>query len=295
MATESSPYLGLALSGGTLKAAAHVGVLNALEKIGVQPDAIAGTSAGSLVSALYAHGYRSKEFACLLESFPGARLIDYGFPMWSSVWSWTVHHVRPTKSKKIPYVPSGLLRGRKLMKYIERLLAPRRSMIPLYIVATDLISGLPVVFTTEDHPISNTLCFTIKDIPRAITGSCALPGIFTPVVFNDLLLVDGAMRDYVPVKVLHEVGCKKIIAVNLYRLTKKYEPTTLVDVLSRSFDILLRESIDNDITPGSTTYVLEPDLSEIKWRRFSQMNECVEIGRKLVEQKKDSILAFARQ
>lgn len=292
MAFKDKPYLGIALSGGTLKGAAHIGVLNALEQLGIVPDVIAGTSAGSLVSTLYAHGYRGEQFDRLLRSFPGIRLLDYGFPLWSSLWSWTSSHIQLARHAALPHVPSGILRGRKLMHYVDRLLAPRRIQIPFYIVATDLVSGAPVIFTSEDEPPERDMYVKMTDIPRAVTGSCALPGIFTPVILDPYILVDGAMRDYVPVEVLKAIGCKKIIAVNLYRLPLHYQPTTLIDVLARSFDILLRESIDNDMVSGPTTFVMEPDLSHIKWKRFEQMRECAEIGRKLVLQRQDELRAF---
>lgn len=282
--------VGLALSGGTLKAAAHIGVLEALELVGVRPDVIAGTSAGSLVSTLYAHGYRTEQFRQLLARFPGLQLLDYGFPLMSSIWSLAVHRFGGLQG--LPPVPTGVVRGHKLTAYIERLISRRRVQIPLYVVATDLRSGRPVVFSFRQEDRYSDLFIEVDDIPRAVTGSCALPGIFSPVPFDDYLLVDGAMRHYVPVSVLERVGCKKIIAVNLYRLPPHYEPRTIVDVLARSFDILLRESIDNDMVPGSHVYVLEPDVSGIRWRKFSQMTRCVDIGRKLVEDNRMELTSF---
>lgn len=122
-----------------------------------------------------------------------------------------------------------------------------------------------------------------------------MPGIFTPIQYGKYLLVDGAMRHYVPVTVLRSAGCQKVIAVNLYRLSPNYEPTTMIDVLARSFDILLRESIDNDVALGSQVLVLEPDMSRLRWHRFTQMSECVEIGRKLVLDRQSEILRFLDQ
>ncbi|WP_236026341.1 patatin-like phospholipase family protein [Alicyclobacillus suci] len=290
-ALTNTPKIGLALSGGTLKAAAHIGVLGALEKLGIKPDVLAGTSAGSLVTALYAHGYRYEQFQQLLATFPGLRLFDYGFPLWSSLYTWTVNHLHRRGPGSVPVVPTGLLRGHRLTKYIERLLVHRRPQLPFYIVATDLISGRPIVFAS-DSTIRNDAHVPMKNIPLAVTGSCALPGIFSPVVLDDFVLVDGAMRHYVPVSVLQDAGCDKIIAVNLYRLPANYIPTTLVDVLARSFDILLRESIDNDISPGPKIYVLEPDLSEIKWRKFAEMADCVRIGNTMVNEQRDALLTF---
>ncbi|GLV12620.1 exported phospholipase [Alicyclobacillus hesperidum] len=285
---RSKPFLGIALSGGTLKAAAHAGVLAALERIGVQPDAIAGTSAGSLVSALYAHGYRTEAFHKLLLAFPGFKLMDYGFPVWSSLW--TLAKAQIGFKSPLPTVPAGLIQGKKFTMYIQRLLSGRRLQIPLYVVATDLLSGHPVVFSALQQR-ADTFA-TTSDLARAIAGSCALPGVFSPVPLDGYLLVDGAMRHYVPVSVLERIGCDKIIAVNLYRLPSRYEPRTFVDVLARSFDILLRESIDNDMAPSSRLFVVEPDMSRVRWRTFRQMSECVKLGEQAVYEQADQIRAF---
>lgn len=291
--TRTKGSLGLALSGGTLKASAHVGVLQAFERMGIQPDVVAGTSAGSLVSALYAHGFRTAQFQRLIESFPGVKLMDFGFPIWSSMWSFAFNYMRTSKSNQFPVVPSGILKGRKLKDYIEKLISPRRMQIPLYIVATDLVSGRPIALSPEDATNRADDAFIhISDVSQAIVGSCALPGVFTPVAMDKYLLVDGAMRHYVPVSVLKSIGCDKIIAVNLYQLPTEYQPRTLVDVLARSFDILLRETIDNDIENDERTFILEPDVSSVHWRRFSQMQDCVEIGRKLVESKERELHEF---
>lgn len=290
----TKPFLGLALSGGTLKAAAHIGVLDALERLGIRPDVIAGTSAGSIVSALYAYGFRSEAFQSMLTKFPGLRLIDYGFPVWSSVASLTKHRLLG-HSDALPNVPSGLVKGAKLRNYIHRLISARTRQIPLYVVATDLFSGQPVVFSATDEGTTRQDTYEVMtDVALAVTGSCALPGIFTPVRYGKYLLVDGAMRHYVPVSVLQGLGCQKIIAVNLYRLPANFEPTTIIDVLARSFDILLRESIENDMAVSERVYVLEPDMSRLRWYKFTQMSECVNIGRQLVDDERSEITRFVR-
>lgn len=290
--STSRPRLGIALSGGTLKAATHIGVLSALEQAGIVPDCIAGTSAGSLVGALYAHGYRHTDFQRLLRDFPGIRLVDYGFPFLSSVFSWTMHKMMPKRLQSVPVVPNGLVRGQKFIQYISDLIENKPSNIPYFIVATDLISGHPVVFHNSAPFESRHHAVQIEDLPRTIAGSCALPGIFTPVKLPPYELVDGAFRHYVPVTVLREFGCRKIIAVNLYRLPPSFEPTTIVDVLIRSFDILLRESIDNDLESHTDLYVIEPDLSQIRWHAFSDMKKCVYIGTRIVYQELRPLQTF---
>ncbi len=289
---QQAPQIGIALSGGTLKAATHVGVLLALERAGIIPNCIAGTSAGSLVGALYAHGYTRSNFGKLLHAFPGVRLFDYGFPITSSIINIGIRKFFPYVGDSIPTVPSGLLRGKKFERYIRSLFTNRKPAIPLFIVATDLISGRPIIFHTGMSSPLHQPSIPITDLAKIITGSCSLPGIFTPVTFDNYQLVDGAFRHYVPVSILREYGCKKIIAINLYRLPQSFQPITIFDVLARSFDILLRESIDNDLEHNHDLYVIEPNLSAIKWHSFSDMKLCMEIGENIIRCELPKLRAF---
>lgn len=287
--TQTKWKIGIALSGGTLKAAAHIGVLSALEQMGIRPDAIAGTSAGSLVSALYAYGYRSEDLERLARSFPGWRLLDYGFPALKSAVQLSA--ARLGLARGSAQVPPGLLRGIRFQRYVERLLANRRPQMPVFVVAADLVSGRPVVFTPRE--VRTDTVEQTNSIAQAVAGSCALPGVFPPVQLGPYLLVDGAMRHYVPVSVLRQMGCQRILAVNLYRLPTEFHPKTLIDVLLRAFDILLRESIDNDLDAPSVL-LIEPDLARVTGHAFDRLPGYIRAGRASVESKSDAILAFVR-
>lgn len=102
--------IGIALCGAELAGSTHIGVLFALEHLGIKPSVIAGSSSGALIASLYAHGYSLDEFRKLVAKFPGVRLVDYGFPLMSSA----VNVARYTwRSQDIP-VPKGIMRGGKL-------------------------------------------------------------------------------------------------------------------------------------------------------------------------------------
>ncbi len=281
--------LGVALSGGTLKAAAHVGVLSALDRLGISPDAIAGTSAGSLVACLYAYGYRAQDLEQLAHSFPGWRLVDYGFPAAKSILTLAASRLRICQAQDP--IPPGLLRGARFRQYIERLLAHRRPQMPVFALATDLVSGRPIVFTPND--IRMDAVERTEAMALAVAGSCALPGVFPPVRHGPYLLVDGAMRHYVPVSVLRQLGCRRILAVNLYRLPAQFHPKTMIDVFLRAFDILLRESIDNDLDAPSVL-LLEPELNAVKGPPFERLPGYIRAGRACVERHADAIRNFVR-
>ena len=294
MRARSRAKLGLALSGGTLKAAAHIGVISALERLNIKPDCIAGTSAGSLVCALYAHGYSTPDFVKVIDDFPGIRLLDYGFPLLNSILRWSLFKILHVQGKPFPPAPLGLLRGQKFMDYIGCLIEQREVITPYFVAATDLITGKPVIFHGHpDHRIhQQSVAMTHR--ARCIAGSCALPGIFSPVQEREFLLVDGAFRHYVPVSVLRDYGCERIIAINLYHLAETYQINSVFDVMMRSFEILLKENIDNDISSSPQVFLLEPNLTQIRWRSFQQMNECVQAGRNIVEENQVKLQMFVQ-
>lgn len=268
--------VGIALSGGTLKAAAHAGVLAVLDEIGVTPHAVAGTSAGAWVAALYAHGYRGQELARLVSEFPGFRLLDWGHPWWSSLRCMWYYRRRSQVDLAGP-LPSGVLRGRRMLRYFRRTLGHRSASVPYYIVATDALSGKPVVFTNHTDVLPATAAITHFDPALAVLASCAIPGLLPPVPWQHWLLVDGGFRHYVPVDVLRAAGCTKIIVVNLYRLSHNWLPRSVFHLVFRSLDILLQESVDNDVA-GTDVYVIRPEVGDITWLSVGQLRRCFDSG-----------------
>lgn len=280
--TRATHRIGIALSGGTLKAAAHIGVLAGLEELGITPYRIAGTSAGAFVASMYAHGHTTADLLDLIRHFPGASLFDYGFPLVSSLFNlWWYKFPSQLRGRAL-HLPRGLLRGKKLEKYFRSQLEGRSSNLPYFVIATDLLSGEPVVYTNDTQAISQGFAIPMgEDVAKAVLGSCSIPGIFTPVHLGDHLLVDGAFRHYVPVEVLRQAGCNKIIAVNLYSIQENWQPETFVHVLARSFEILIQESIDGDVEVPDIV-VLKPDVENPSWISFDKMEACVAYGKKAV-------------
>ncbi|WDL97139.1 patatin-like phospholipase family protein [Alicyclobacillus sp. ALC3] len=288
----TSGRLGLALSGGALKASAHVGILSALNTLGIYPDVVAGTSAGSFVAAAYAQGLRADDFTKILSRFPGRKLLDYGFPLTSALWNLLTNPLR--RRGHVPRLPNGLLLGKRLQRYVSSVLTqvpPGGTAIPFHIIATDLWTGKPVTFTNDVNAITRGIGQPIDDLAQVIVASCSLPGIFTPVNLSPWLLADGACRHYVPVRVLQDVGCDKVIAVNLYRLDESWTPQSFAHVLSRSYDILLQDAVENDMT-GPNVYVLAPDVGNFTWVSFDQMEQGVQAGEATVHRHKEDIIAF---
>lgn len=180
------PRIGLALSSGAARGLAHIGVVAELERAGIKIDAIAGTSMGGYIAALYSAGYRGEQMEILASQVPDRstflRLLDFEIP--------------PTK---------GLIRGMRVERYFRRSLKSLKFddlRVPLSIVATNL--------DTLEREI-----FQQGSVVEAVMASCAMPGLFRPYEIDGVRYADGAVAEPLPVPALRESGlCDLIIAVN---------------------------------------------------------------------------------
>jgi len=201
--------IGVALGGGFARGIAHVGVLRSLEKLGIPIHAIAGVSAGSIAAALYASGVSTDEIEL------AARRMKF-----SDVARWTISR-------------TGLVESERMTTFLSRHLKFRRfeeMPIPLTVVATDLVSGKPVVFRDAG------------DVVLPIRSSCAYPGLFTPIRYNGYCLVDGMVSMEVPTRPLRDMGCTHVIAVWLPDSEHCTVPGNLFCIISRSFQFLCSRS-----------------------------------------------------
>jgi NTE family protein len=284
--------LGLALSGGTLRGAAHVGVLEVLHEAGIRPDMIAGSSAGSVIASLYAHGLSPKTLRLIATSFPGRQLVDWSTTVWGTLRffcvlplylvGWYQHLER--------LMPQGFIRGVNFERYLSRLysLSPSHKPIPLFITSVDLYSTEAVVFTEGWHPR------TTYELPRTVfqdiggdagvkaacvRASCSMPGVFTPRTINDRTLVDGAIRTNIPADLLFEAGCDKVIVVDLLRAEMNHGVIqTFYDVFMRSWDILLNEVTALQLA-NDKLFAISPVIRDVGWTSFDKIEDCIEAGR----------------
>lgn len=198
--------IGLALGGGGARGLAHVGVLRCVEDHKFKIATIAGTSVGAFVGALYAFGKSSYEIERIMRSLSFGRLASFA----------------PGSL--------GMLRNGGVRKVIYEALGDVRledSRIPLAIVCTDLVSGRKVVFT--EGPVATL-----------VQASSCFPGILSPIEYQGMVLVDGALTENVPVQAAEQLGATFTIAVSLAEHEQgRMTPRGMFDVISRSFDILV--------------------------------------------------------
>lgn len=198
------PKIALVLGGGGTRGFAHVGVIKALEAQGIVPDIVVGTSVGSAVGALYAAGYSGFQLQEMSIPMKEERVIDWS---WPNRGLFTAKPLQTFINQSVKNVP------------IEKL---RRTFA---VVATDLASGEKIVFRSGNTGI-------------AVSASCAVPGVFQPVVINGHSYVDGGLVRPVAASEARALGADFVIAVNISNLPQNNKTDTTVDVLMQTFDIM---------------------------------------------------------
>lgn len=237
---KNEPKIGLALGGGAARGFAHIGVLKVLEREGIKIDYMAGTSIGSLVGAFYALGFEVKE----IEKY----MVEENFTKYVSFKNITFE-LEEYQNKKIlgisinlpkiitnPGWPRGLISTVAIRDKIDQITDWAHFeydlSIPFKTVATDLVTGEKIVM--ESGKVSN-----------AVAASISIPGIFFPFEYEDMILVDGGLKDPVPVDVVRQMGADIIIAVSLQEIeSEKKDPSNIISIAERSIDIMIDDLTD---------------------------------------------------
>lgn len=240
-----APRLGLALGGGAARGFAHVGVIQVLEQSGIRPDLVVGTSAGSLVAALYASGLDGAALERAALSMDEATLTDW----------------------MLPLVNRGLLRGDALARYVRQAVGGRllQDMSPpLGVLATDLASGQGVLFQRGDAA-------------QAVRASSAVPGVFAPVAIAGREYVDGGLIAPVPVSQARAMGAEVVLAVDISADPQGNNASGLLGLLLQTTAIM-GQSI-NRFELASAEVVLRPALSGVGSADFASRQRSIAAGR----------------
>lgn len=237
------PRLGLALGGGAARGFAHIGVLQVLEEAGIRPALVAGTSAGSLVAALYASGKSAAELGTLALGMDESSLTDWAFP------------------------GRGLIRGDALARYVREQTGQRtieQLPLPLGIVATDLDSGEPVLFRRGD-------------VGLAVRASSAVPAVFQPVKIGQREYVDGGLASPVPVRFARQMGAELVLAVDISSPPDGAATGDAFKMLLQTFAIMGRNI--NHFELQQADLVLRPRLVGVGSTDFTARKRAIEAGR----------------
>ncbi|HEU4374256.1 MAG TPA: patatin-like phospholipase family protein [Telluria sp.] len=238
--------IGLALGGGAARGFAHIGVIKALEAQGIYPDIIVGTSAGSVVGALYAAG--NDGFALQREAMDmdEATISDWALPLFGKV--------------------SGVLKGEALQNYVNKAVhnVPMEKLkISFGAVATDLNSGQPILFQR-----GNT--------GQAVRASSSVPSVFQPVRIGKHTYVDGGLVAPVPVRFARQMGADFIIAVNISTQTDAQATLSSLEVLMQTFSIMGQRL--NHYELKDADIVIAPSLGNMGGGDFQSRNLAILAG-----------------
>lgn len=274
------PRICLVLSGGGARGAAHVGVIKVLEEYRIPIDCIAGTSMGSLVGAAYATGMTVPEMDNIIASISTDLLMKDKPPrqersMRRKQDDYTV--LLPPElgvhDGKVDFA-KGLISGVQLANVLRKLTKLTgyhnfdRLPIPYRAVATDLVTGQPVIFDRGD-------------IVNAMRASMSVPGVIAPAEFNGMMLVDGMLTQNLPVETARKIlGADVIIAVNVGTpLLKREQLTNILGVTGQMLSILTEQNVQSSIASLKPTDILiSPELGDHSTGDFDNLTKISPLG-----------------
>ncbi len=248
------PKIGLVLGAGSARGLAHIGVIQVLEEHNIPFDFIIGSSMGAMVGAIYSAGADIKMLDKMLEIMDTSMFFDFRVPR------------------------LGFIEGKRI-KYFLDLMTKNKSFedlnIPLVAIATDLISGESVLL---DEGL----------VADAVRASISIPGIFKPVKRDDMILVDGAVANRLPIEVARDKGAQIVIAVEVnYTHSWDYTINNALDVILASLDIMQKPQFE--LISKKADILIKPEVGHFSPRDFDKSRQLVDLGRAAAEAKIEDI------
>jgi NTE family protein len=253
------PRIVLALGSGGARGFAHIGVLQVLEEIGIPIDGIAGASMGSIVGSFYASGMELRYIESLAIHMKRRHWLDFTYPK------------------------MGFLTGTKITEMLHLLTKGKtfeQLDIPLSVVATDLLNGERVVFRSGP-------------VYQAVRASISIPGIFVPYYLDGRLLIDGGVIDRVPIHVARDMGADLVIGVDVGLYDQLPPVKSIFDVILQTIDIMEREIVR--VRSQDADLLIRPKVSHISSTAFTNVEECIELGRQAMQEQADNLLEMVRR
>jgi NTE family protein len=277
---SARPRIGLALSGGSARGFAHVGVLQVLEEAGVPVYAIAGTSMGSVVGGLYSSGLSTEELRGVASEVDWGRMFSDAPDRRNLPVERKVEEGRTVFGLPIidgaPRLPSGIVQGQRITQLLTGLtwrVHPVRDFrdlpVPFVAIATDAETGEAVVL---DHGF----------LADAIRASLAIPSVFAPVEIEGRYLIDGGIVRNLPTPDVRALGADLVICSDVTKpLATADSLRTLVDILTQTmaFRTVERRDIDAELCD----VMIQPDIHGIDSADFGSAEEIIARGRAAAE------------
>ena len=289
------PRVGLVLSGGGARGAAHLGVLEVLEQQRIPIDYIAGTSMGAIIGGLYASGLSVDEIETVLSTIdwedillddPKRQYLSYRKKREDD--EFLVESAAGFRDGEV-HLPTGLLQGQKLSLLLKSLTLPVARIahfdhlpIPFRAVTTDISTGKAVVLESGD-------------LALAMRASASIPSVYAPVKLDGRLLVDGGMAGNLPVSVVQRMGADRVIAVDISTpLTTQAELDNVLAITDQLTTLLTRKNTEISLELLTDEDVLiVPDLGDITTTSFDRSMEAIKPGREAAEAQLDQLAVLA--
>ena len=277
----SRPKIGLALSGGGARGAAHLGVIRVLEENNVPIDYIAGTSMGSIVGGLYSSGMSTDEIEAGLASIDWDDVFHDRPPRGDRSFrrkrddDFYLIDAKPGFNDGKVDLPRGLIQGQKIDLVLARFALPVASvddfddlMIPFRAVAADIATGEEVVMGSGN-------------LGLAIRASMSIPALFTPAIVDGRLLVDGGISNNLPISVVRDMGADIVIAVDISTpLLDEEEIDSVLVITQQLTGLLTRRNVEAQIaTLSDNDIFIVPDLGDVSTSDFKEFAKAIPPGR----------------
>ena len=272
--------IGLVLSGGGARGAAHAGVIKVLHELQIPIDYIAGVSMGAVIGGLYAAGVGPDE---LVELTRSSDWIDFytdrpprasrSFRRKSDGDNFLIDFDVGLGNDGLRF-PQGIIQGQKFELALRRWLGPVASIsefdrlpIPFRAIATDIANGDMVVLDSGD-------------LPSAIRASISVPGVFIPVEIDGRVLVDGGIANNLPIDIVREMGADILIVVNVgFPLLSADELDSAFRLTSQMITVLIKARTEDQLkTMTSNDLLIEPLLGKLDSVDFTRVSEAIDIG-----------------
>ena len=283
--TNFDPTIGLALGGGGVRGMAHLLALEALDDCNVQPCAIAGTSMGAIIGALYASGLTGAEIRAGVDRHIIRKSDDFKdiLAKKSDLLKW-LKLATPTLRR------GGFLNADGFLHYLLELIEVRtfeELKIPLSVVATDFWSGEAVVFNSGE-------------LLPALKASMAIPGVFAPVTIDDQVLVDGGVANNLPYDIIAD-HCDFSIAIDVAPTRRpgdkkdKNKVPGMLDSVLGMFDILVEQTVRHRMMVTPPSLYLQPKICGVRTLDFDQIEVVFEQATPAMKKFRQQLKNYSRQ
>ena len=267
--------IGLALSGGGVKGAAHIGVLKAMEEENIKINYIGGTSSGSIVATLYAAGYKPDEIYYIFKKY--CKKIKY--VDWKNIFK-LFFGLITTATIKI----DGLNSGKSIKKLIDKVCMEKDIYnisdikMPLVVPSVNMTTGEVFCFTSSKIRAFSDNTFFINDanIGSVVQSSCSFPSVFSPCNFKNYKLVDGGIRENVPWREVKFLGADNVISVVFENEIDNSCCKNLVDVAFRSFELMGKELSKYEL--NGADYLIKIKSKKVSLLDMRKIDEFYNLG-----------------